>query len=91
MEDLHHNPEDILFQQVSPRDCRELLGRMKDLTYDVEEKSPVFNEVQTLLLSALALLEGNTKKKKKIVAPVKKKRTTSNFSTEKEVFRISKK
>ena len=22
MEDLHHNPEDILFQQVSPRDCR---------------------------------------------------------------------
>ena len=92
VEELHHNPEDILFQQVSPRDCRELLGRMKNLTYDVEEKSPVFNEVQTLLLSALALLEGNTKKENGItVAPVKKNEKPLTFQRKRKYLELSKK
>ena len=48
----------------------------------------MFNEVQTLLLSALALLEEG---KKENSCTGKEKRKTSNFSMEKEVFRISKK
>ena len=88
----YHNPENILFQQVSPRDCRELLGRMKNLTYNVEEKSPVFNEVQTLFLSALALLEGNTKKENGItVAPVKKNEKPLTFPWKRKYLELAKK
>ena len=65
---------------------------MKNLTYDVEEKSPVFNEVQTLLLSALVLLEGNTKKENGItVAPVKKNEKPLTFPRKRKYLELTKK
>lgn len=76
-EEINHNNNSIKtknIQKVSARDCRELLSRMKNLTFDVDEESTVFDEVQALLLSAVELLEKSTKKENGItVAPVKRK------------------
>lgn len=66
--------EDILVNEintnksnVTPKECREALNTIKNLTYDVDEKSTVFSDVQDHLRSILSLLRNATKKEKGII------------------------
>ena len=65
--DINEMDEKIEIKQpmITPRDCRETLLLVKNLTYEIND-STVFGEVQKHLNSALALLRSATKQEKGI-------------------------
>ena len=74
---------------VTPRDCRETLLTIKNLTYDIDDNSHVFEDVQNHLNLALNLLRNDTKKEKGIT--VRPKNNDDKYERKRKFLDIPKK
>ena len=90
-EAIHSDEKRVVFTEISsckrakanlPSECRELLQRLKNATFDMEESSEVFVELKQSLIEMLQKLYSATKKEKgaTLNIPSNSKTNSSKFN-----------